>query len=143
MRVASVCAPLSLQIALIIKASLAHTQVWSLIGEAAPGNPFTSGTTLRVAIINKSRRGCNVELALPKSAVGSYAQLHWLKNDEGISSSYGVSWRGQSYEGTSDGKLRGAIDIQNLKPTGERGGSWLFKLPLPPGQAALLLSGGR
>jgi len=123
-----------------------HAQVWSLIGlpgrdGEAPAANLLPSHTLRVVIINKqSDRGCNVELRLPKAANRKHAELHWLKNDGGVDSKSRVEWRGQTYQGTFDGKLTGERGILNLAPSGEAGDSTVFKVPVPPGQAVLLVT---
>ncbi len=91
-------------------------------------------------VINKSERGCNVELRLPKMDSRTHAELHWLSNNGGVDSKFGVTWRGQTYVGTSDGKMVGSRSILNLASAGEKDGSNVFVLPVPAGQAVLLVT---
>lgn len=140
-------------------------KVWSLIGSNAKGAGGGGGSaddgdgvaagevaenampdlTMRVVIINKSQaRGCNVELRLPKESARTHAELHWLKNDGGVGSVWGVTWRGQTYQGTMDGRMVGERDIQNLRPSPSAPGDGpTFKVPVPPGQAVLLVTSGK
>lgn len=124
-------------------------KVWSLVGGAAasgagaPAENAMPDRTLRVVIINKHQtRGCNVELRLPAGAARSHAELHWLKTDAGVGSVYGVTWRGQTYQGTMDGRMVGERDIVNLRPSSAPGSAPVFKVPVPAGQAVLLVTSG-
>jgi hypothetical protein len=88
----------------------------------------------------QASKGCNVEIHLPSADPKSHAELHWLKADGGLTSNL-VTWRGQTYYGTSDGKMKGNRDIQNLAPSGvDNQGSLIFKVPVPPATAVLLVT---
>jgi hypothetical protein len=120
-------------------------QIWSLVGlpgpeGQAPAANLLPGHTHRVVVINKSERGCNVELRLPKADAHSHAELHWLSNNGGVDSKSGITWRGQTYLGTMDGNLVGDRSILNLAPAGEKDGSNVFVLPVPAGQAVLMVA---
>jgi hypothetical protein len=102
-------------------------------------------STLRVAIINKDAdRGCNVELRLPNADPKGHAELHWLWNSAGITGDgLGVMWRGQTYSGTTNGKLTGRLDILNIAPAFQEGQDVVYKVAVPAGTAALLVTAAK
>lgn len=123
--------------------------MWSLIGEPGGNGANVAanaaiGDSLRVVIINKdTERGCNVEFRIPKSAAASHAELHWLKNDLGLGAKMGVFWRGQTYHGGGNGLMLGDREILNMEPAGEVDGQQVFRVPVPPGQAVLVVTSAK
>lgn len=122
-------------------------QVWSLVGDKTRAgfgpavNSISTPRTARVAIINKnSDRGCNVELRMKGVEPGTHAELHWLKNKGGVASSYYVTWRGQTFAGTSNGLPRGDVNIVNISPWGAAGDALVYRMRVPAGQAVLLVT---
>jgi hypothetical protein len=72
---------------------------------------------LRVAAINKEERlGCNLELRIGSVNWGKATVLRMLPGADGLRSKGGITWAGQTYDGTTDGRIRGQREAQTVAP---------------------------
>ena len=72
---------------------------------------------LRVAAINKEERlSCNLQLRIGSTAWGRATVSRMLPGVDGLRSKGGITWAGQTYDGSTDGVIRGARDVQAVEP---------------------------
>lgn len=109
----------------------ANIKVWAL--RADDGD-------LRVAILNKDAdSGCNVVVTVEQPEYcGKPATLsRLLPGKEGMKAKAGITWRGQTYDTTADGRPVGAQVTEAVAPAAA-GGRCTYAVPMPVASGAVL-----
>lgn len=111
-------------------------QVWGLMADNGD---------MRVVIINKDDAiHCNMKVWFDDARYckkpGTLSRL--LPGEDGIKSKTGITWQGQTYEGSGySGKLQGAKLTQQIQPEDfSKMGKCGFQVPVPASSAALLVA---
>lgn len=72
---------------------------------------------LRVAAINKEEKlSCNLQLRLGSVDWGKATVSRLMPGVDGLRSKGGITWAGQTYDGSTDGRIRGQRETQTVAP---------------------------
>lgn len=72
---------------------------------------------LRVAAINKEEKlSCNLQLRIGSLNWGRATVSRLMPGVDGLKSKGGITWAGQTYDGSTDGNIRGAREVQSVAP---------------------------
>jgi len=110
----------------------ANIKVWGLAAD---------GGELRAALLNKDAdASCNVALTLDAPYCGRPGALsRLLPGKQGLMSKDGISWRGQSYDGTANGVIQGEEVVEVVQSRPADGGKCTVIIPLPLASGAVLI----
>ncbi len=109
----------------------ANIKVWTL---------RTDVGDLRIVVLNKDAdTSCDVAITLEApycAAPGELSRL--LPGKNGMASKDGITWRGRSYDGTVDGRIKGVEKVETVRAAPEAGGKCMVTIPMPVASGALL-----